>query len=616
MSLRKHGAFLSAPFERSRVNAQHNNIVLYWQNQVRRYGERAAYRAKLDGEWVYRSWQEYGQVVKQFAMGLLSLGLRAGDRVAILGSTREEWDWADRATLAVGGIGVGVYHSSTPEQIRYIVDHSEASILVVEDENQWRKIEEIRTEIPRVKKFVLMDPLSDMSDECTMSFAELLALGQKNEDALEDEYCSRGKAIETSDAAIYVYTSGTTGPPKGAVLTHGNILAIMEAFGQMGIFVPEEDRTVAWLPLPHVFGRFVILSAIYTANTWTYAGEIDTLIDDLADIQPTVFHSVPRIYEKIYQKMTSGMAQASPTKRMLFDYCVKIGSAVSRCRQEKRPIPFLLRMKHLIAERLVFRKLRGLFGGRIRCAITGGAPLSKEILEFFHAAGILILEAYGLTESPSAAFNRPDDFRFGTVGPPVPGMEIRIAEDGEILLRSPIVFAGYLKDPEKTREAFRDDGWYCTGDIGVLSPDGFVTITDRKKDIIITAGGKNVAPQNIENLLKTSPMISQVMVYGDRKPYLTALFTLDPEALAAWGEAEGLKVADLSGLCRNERLRERIGEIVKEKSRSLASFETIKRFEILPQDFALDTGEITPTLKVKRRFVTEKYRELLEGMYN
>jgi long-chain acyl-CoA synthetase len=392
-------------------------------------------------------------------------------------------------------------------------------------------------------------------------------------------------------------------------------MAILEAFGKMGIFVPEEDRTVAWLPLPHVFGRFIILSAIYTANTWSYAGEIDSLIDDLGDIQPTVFHSVPRIYEKIYQKMTSDMAQASPVKRVLFGSCTKIGSEVSRRRQEKRPIPFFLRAKYAIAERIVFRRLRDLFGGRIRLAITGGAPLSKEILEFFHAAGILILEAYGLTESPSAAFNRPDDFRFGTVGRAVPGMEIRIAEDGEILLRSPIVFAGYLKDPEKTKEAFRDDGWYCTGDIGVMSPDGFVKITDRKKDIIITAGGKNVAPQNIENLLKTSPMISQVMVYGDRKPYLTALITLDPEALGAWGEDEGLEGADLSELYRDKRLRERIAEIVKEKSRNLASFETIKKFEILPHDFALESGEITPTLKVKRRFVSEKYRDLLENMY-
>lgn len=597
------------------MSAKHNNIVLYWQDQVRRFGDRTAYRVKVDGEWVHRTWHGYGEVVKRVAMGLLSLGLRAGDRVAILGSTREEWDWADRATLSIGGIGVGVYHSSTSEQIRYIVDHSEASILVVEDENQWKKIKEIRAEIPRVKKFVLMDPPPDMSDGDTMSFADLLAVGQKNEDTLAEEYRSRGEAIETFDPAIYVYTSGTTGPPKGVVLTHGNIVAITEAFRQMGIFVPQEDSIVAWLPLPHVFGRFVILTAIYTGNVWSYAGEIDTLIDDLADIQPTVFHSVPRIYEKIYQKMTSGMAQASPMKRMLFDFCVRTGSEVSRRGQEKRPISFFLRVKYRVAERLVFSKLRALFGGRIRCVITGGAPLSKEILEFFHAAGILILEAYGLTEAPSAAFNRPDDFRFGTVGPAVPGMEIKIAEDGEILLQSPIVFAGYLKDPEKTKEAFREDGWYCTGDIGVISSDGFVTITDRKKDIIITAGGKNVAPQNIENLLKTSPMISQVMVYGDRKPYLTALITLDPEASAAWAEGEGILIANSTELSQNGRMREHIADIVKEKSRDLASFETIKKFEILPEDLSLEAGEVTPTLKVKRRFVSKKYRDLLERMY-
>jgi long-chain acyl-CoA synthetase len=591
------------------------NIVLYWKDQVRKYGERPAYQVRVNGSWVHRSWKEYGDVVKQFAIGLMSLGIQKGERVAILGSTREEWDVADRATLAIGGIGVGIYHSNTPEQVRYIVDHSGARVFVVEDEVQWRKIEEIRDKIPGVEMFVMMDPLSDMSDPRLMSFTELLDVGRKHEDELEGEYGNRGKGIGASDEAIYVYTSGTTGPPKGVVLTHGNIMAVLEGFKEMKTFLPEKDRTVAWLPMPHIFGRFVILSGIHNVSVWSYAEEIQTLIDDLADIQPTVFHSVPRIYEKIHQKMTSAMAQASPMKRRLFDFCMKIGKEVSRRRQEKRPIHLWLRVKHSIAERLVFKKLRGLFGGRIRYAITGGAPLSKEILEFFHAAGILILEGYGLTESPCAAFNRPDDFRFGTVGPAVPGMEIMIAEDGEILLRSPIVFSGYLNEPEKTEEAFRDDSWYCTGDIGVLSSDGFLTITDRKKDILITAGGKNVAPQNIENLLKTSPMISQVMVCGDRKPYLTALITLDPEELAGWAEAEGIQDTGLTALCRNRRVRERIGDILKEKNRHLASFETIKKFEILPQDFTQEAGEITPTLKVKRRFVSEKYRDLLEKMY-
>jgi long-chain acyl-CoA synthetase len=591
------------------------NIVLYWQNQVKQYGDRPAYRRKVRGEWVSRSWREYGELVKQFAIGLLSLGLGAREKVAILGSTREEWDIADRATLAIGGIGVGVYHSNTPEQVRYILEHSEARILVVEDEAQWRKIEQIRDRIPGVGKFVMMDPVPDMCDASMLSYADVLDLGRKNQAEWEAEYRRRAQKIESTDGAICVYTSGTTGPPKGAVLTHGNILSILEAFRQMGIFVPEEDRTVAWLPLPHVFGRFVILSGIYNANMWSYAGGIETLIEDLADIRPTVFHSVPRIYEKIHQRIASGMNQASPMRRRLFDFCVKTGKEVSRRRREKRPLPFTLRVQHAIAERLLFRKVRSLLGGQIRCAVTGGAPLSEEILEFFHAAGILILEGYGLTESPSVSFNRPDRFRFGTVGAAVPGMEIKIAEDGEILLRSAIVFSGYLKDGRSTEEAFRADGWYCTGDIGVLSSDGFLTITDRKKDIIITAGGKNVSPQNIENLLKTSPMISQVMVYGDRKPYLTALITLDPEESAAWAETQGIKEKDVSELCRNGRVREHIRDIVNEKNRHLASFETIKKFEILSEDLSQEAGEITPTLKVKRRFVSEKYRDLLEGMY-
>ena len=591
------------------------NVVLYWQNQVRKYAERPAYRVKVNGEWVDRSWKEYGEVVRRLGIGLLSLGVKHGDRVALLGSTREEWDLADRATLAIGGVGVGVYHSNTPEQVAYILNHSESRILVVENKEQWRKIEAIREKIPHVQKFVMMDTSSDVSDPDMMSFGEVLELGRQHEDGLEGEYWSRGQNIEMSDAAICVYTSGTTGPPKGALLTHGNIMAILESFRETRIFCPEEDRTVAWLPLPHVFGRFVILSGIHNANVWSYAGGAETLIDDLAEIKPTVFHSVPRMYEKIHHRMISAMERASPLRRRILDACLKVGQEVSRRRLETKPIPFSLRVQHAIAERLVFKRVRDLFGGRIRCAVTGGAPLSKELLEFFHAAGILILEGYGLTESPCAAFNRPDSFRFGTVGPAVPGMEVKIAEDGEILLRSPIVFSGYLKDPTKTEEAFRDGAWYCTGDIGVLSPDGFVTITDRKKDIIITAGGKNVAPQNIENLLKTSPMISQAMVYGDRKPYLTALITLEPEELASWAEAQGIRGTSLYELSRDQRVRNLVADIVKEKNQHLAGFETIKKFTILSQDFSQEAGEVTPTLKVKRRFVSEKYSDLLEKMY-
>jgi len=592
-----------------------SNIVVYWQNQVEKYGERPAYRLKVRGKWVSRSWREYGERVKEFAVGMVGLGLGVGDKVAILGSTREEWDIADRGALAVGGICVGVYPSSTPEQVKYIVEHSEAKILVVENELQWRKVEKILGGIPGVEVFVIMEPVSHRYGARVLSFAEVLDLGRKHLIQGQGEYWRRSRRIQGCDGAICVYTSGTTGPPKGAVLTHGNVMAILEGFRQMDIFAPEEDRVVAWLPLAHVFGRFVILSAIHNGNMWSYAGGTETLLDDVAEIQPTVFHSVPRIYEKIYQKIFSDRDAASPVRRKLVDFCLKTGRDVSQRALEKKRIPLGLRVKRAIAERVLFRRVKGLLGGQIRCAITGGAPLSKEVLEFFSAAGILILEGYGLTEAPCVAFNRPDCFRFGTVGMAVPGMEIKIAEDGEILLRSPIVFSGYLKDPQSTQEAFRSDGWYCTGDIGEISPDGFLTITDRKKDILITSGGKNVSPQNIENLLKSSPMISQVMVYGDRKPYLTALITLDPEEVVAWAKAQGIKETDVRELCRNGRVRERVGEIVREKNRHLASFETIKKFEILPEDFTLEGGEVTPTMKVKRRFVCEKYRDLLERMY-
>ncbi len=598
------------------MEQEQHNIVRFWQEQVRTYGERPAYRFKRDGEWISRSWREYGDMVNRFAMGLLALGMNPGEAVAVLGSTREEWDLADRAALAIGCIGVGVYHSSTPEQIRYILDHSEARILVVENEELWKKIKEIRSQLPNIRRFVLMDPLPGGSDEDVMDFAEVLELGRRREEQGGDKaYRQRGDNIRASDAAIYVYTSGTTGPPKGAILTHGNIMAILDSFRRMKIFVPEEDRTVAWLPLPHVFGRFVILSAIHNTHIWSYAGTVETLLEDLADIRPTFFHSVPRIYEKIYQKMLAAVEQASPVRRRIFDFCLRTGRRYSSLMQQGHPIPVGLRLRYALADRLLFRKLRAIFGGRMRTAVTGGAPLSREILEFFHAAGMLILEGYGLTESPVATFNRPDRYKFGTVGPAVPSTEIRLADDGEILIRSPINFAGYLKAPEKTAEAFTDNDWYCTGDVGVISPDGFVTITDRKKDIIITAGGKNVAPQNIENLLKTSPFISQAMVYGDRKPYLTALITLDPDAFDEWTETRGCKGASLAELCEDPLLRNRVEEIIREKNRHLASYETIKKFIILPRDFSEEAGEITPTMKVKRRVVSEKYRDRLEKLY-
>ncbi len=596
-------------------NADEINIVTYWHKQVNKYKDRPAYRFKKNGLWVERSWQEYGQKAEDFAIGLMVLGIKPGEVVAILGSTREEWDLADRATLAIGGIAVGVYHSNTPEQIRYIIDHSTAKIVVVENMEQWQKIKKIRSHLSAVKRFILMEPWPDLVDAKVMSFEAVQGLGKKNKEDHQKEYRHRGQQIRMSDPAIYVYTSGTTGPPKGAILTHKNIMAIMDCFVEMEIFVPEEDRTVAWLPLPHVFGRFVILSSIYNAHIWSYAGAIETLIEDLADIKPTIFHSVPRIYEKIHHKMVSSIEQASPLKRIIFNFCMDIGREVSRYKQDKKPLSNTLKIKYAIADRLLFQKLRGFFGGSIHSAITGGAPLSMEILEFFHAAGIVILEGYGLTESPSATFNRQKEFKFGTVGPPVPGMEIKIADDGELLLRSPIIFAGYLKDPEKTKETFNDDGWYCTGDIGIQSPEGFISITDRKKDIIITAGGKNVAPQNIENLLKSSPFISQAMVYGDRKPYLTALITIDREELEAWAKEMNSQEASYAELCRSQHLHDFMAEIINKINQHLASYETIKKFTILSQDFSEETGEITPTLKVKRRFVSEKYKNLLEEMY-
>ena len=572
-----------------------------------------SYYVKRAAGWERVTWRLFGQKIKDFAIGLMALGMDHRDPVSILGLTREEWDVADKATMSAGGIAVGVYHSNTPVQVHHVVHHSESRFLIVENKEQWEKVRQIRADLPLVKRFILMDP-QGVHEADVLTFSGVLDLGKAERKNYEAEYEKRFDAIRPDDTAIIFYTSGTTGPPKGAMLTHSNVLAACKCMDGIDIFSPQ-DVSVIWLPMPHIYGRIAMIAGSYTGIAGYYAQRLDKIVENIQEIHPTIFYSVPRIFEKVYTRVMGQAMEAPLPKKKIFQWAVKVGMERSRCLQAKRSIPLITAMKYRAADSLVFKKIRQVFGGRIKIILSGGAPISKEILEFFHAAGILPLELYGITETLLCSINRPHKYRFGSVGPAGPGVQLRIAEDGEIMVKSDMVFKGYLKDPEKTQEVLAEDGWYATGDIGTLDKEGILTITDRKKDLLITAGGKNVAPQNIENLMKTSPYISQFMAYGDRKAFLTGLVTLDADEVSKWAKGQGIDEPDFRKVCAHPKVRELIKGVVEEKNKELARYEQIKDFRIVPEEFTQEAGTLTATLKVKRREVVKKYSELIEEMY-
>jgi long-chain acyl-CoA synthetase len=441
----------------------------------------AAYHLKRDGRWDPVTWSAFEDKMTHFALGLMALGMEHRDPVTILGLTREEWDIADKATLSAGGVSVGCYHSNTPAQIRHVVNHSESRFLIVEDKEQWDKVLEIRRELPLVKRYIVMNPAGTEGKDL-LAFQDVTELGRQKRDDLEEEYRRRSGSVTSEDTAIIFYTSGTTGPPKGAMLSHGNILEACRSMRDLEVFSPQ-DVTVIWLPMPHIYGRIGRIAGAYIGTKGYYAESPDKVVDNLREIRPTLFYSVPRIFEKVHSRVMGELEGASPVKTRIFRWALAVGLTRSRLLQKGRNPPLSLRLRYRLADALVFKKIREIFGGRIQVMVVGGAPISREILEFFHAAGILPLEMYGITETLLCTMNLTNRYRFGSKGVVAPGVEIRLAEDGEILVRSRMVFRGYLKDEEGTREAFTKDGWYATGDVGEIDPDGFVWITDRKKNM-------------------------------------------------------------------------------------------------------------------------------------
>jgi long-chain acyl-CoA synthetase len=589
---------------------------MFW-DRVERSGDRPAQQFKQAADWKTLTWREVGDVVREVALGLIALGREKGDVIALLSASRAEWVQADFAIFSAGCVTVPVYPTYPPDLIAYVVNDSGAKTIIVEDPAQLAKVLQARDRMPVLEQIIVIAGYdAPQPPKMVMTWESLRRLGREHAAAHKSTLAERVASTRPTDLATIVYTSGTTGPPKGVMQTHGNHVAAVTASKQA---TPVQEGWVhlLFLPLAHSFARLESFLGVTHGLTTAFAENLDKVGENLKETRPHFICSVPRVFEKVYGKILAGVEAGSPAKKKIFGWAVSVGRDVSRHQQRGQPVPATLELKRKVAHKLVFSKLHAALGGRLQWAVSGGAPLARDIAEFFHAAGILLLEGYGLTETcPALTFNRPDRFKFGSVGQTLPGVQLRIAEDGEILARGPnIATLGYYKQPEATREVFDPDGWFHTGDIGAVDQDGFLVITDRKKDLIVTAGGMNIAPQNIENLLKADPFISQVMVYGDRRPYPVALITINPEELSKFARQQGILTSEAAVIVKHPKVAERVGRTVEEKNTQLQSYAKIKRFTVLPTDFTLDGGELTPTLKVKRKVVSQKYKDAIEELY-
>jgi long-chain acyl-CoA synthetase len=546
-----------------------------------------AYLEEHGPGWREVSWHEAGERIEALANALLAHGVGRGDAVAVIARTRLEWVLLDWATMTIGAVVVGIYPTNTAVECAYILSHSEAVLAFAEDDAQRDKLASVASETPTVRELFRFDDLPALE-------AEGRAYAAAHPGALEDA----AREVGEDDLATLIYTSGTTGPPKGCMLSHKNLVT---AALRVNTHLDEgSDVILLFLPLAHTFGRLAHHSAAYSGSTVAFVAEATRVAEALGAVHPTVLPAVPRIYEKIHAGVLDQIEHGGGLKRSIGLWALGVGARASRLRRAGRSVPLPLALQERVADKLVFEKVKQRLGGRLRVGVSGAAPLGTNVLEFFHSLGMLVVEGYGLTETASSlSVNDPDDFRFGTVGRAVEGCEIRLDEDGEILVRSDTVFGGYYKDPEATAAAFTADGFFRTGDVGELDADGFLKITDRKKDLIITAGGKNIAPQNLENALKASRYISQALVVGDRRPYITALITIDEAEVAASGRDA----------------RELVQEIVDEVNRDRVRVEQIKRFAILPRDFTQEEGEVTPTLKLRRKIVQEHFADEIEELY-
>ena len=572
-----------------------------------RFGSQTAARFKKDGEWREMSYAEMGEAIDEIALGLVDLGIEVGDRVCILAETRLEWTLASLGASAAGAVAVPVYPTNAPSECKWVAGNSGARAIFCENEGQLAKIEEVRDELPDLEHVIGIDEGGG-----ELSLDELRARGRERD---RGELGPRQEQVSPEEPYTIVYTSGTTGAPKGVVLTHANAMAVCQMVEELE-FVEPGDVSYLYLPLAHVFALITMLATVDEGTTLIYfGGNTREILAEIIETKPTYVPSVPRIFEKLYGAAMKMVASGSEEEQERFRKAVKLGVEVRTRRQRGDEVPAELTEQFEQADAEIFQRVRGLFGGQVRQAVSGAAPIAPEILEFFYAAGVPVLEGWGMTETTGVGtVGTLDHFKFGTVGRALPGVEIKIAEDGEILCKGPHIFREYWRNPEATEETM-SDGWLRTGDLGELDDEGYLKITGRKKDIIITAGGKNLTPANIENDLKQSPFISQAVMYGDRKPFPVAMITLDPEEIVPWAQEQGLP-EDIESLAEHEKVHEMIQTELDRANSNYARVEQIKKFTILDHDLSVETGELTPSLKVKRNVIYDRYGDLFESLYS
>jgi long-chain acyl-CoA synthetase len=592
--------------------------------RVAQGGQKTAVRYKESkSSYQGMSWQQYGELVQEIAFGFAAYGLEPGGTVAIFSQGTYLWVAADFAAMSNGAKSVPIYPTSSQADIQAIMSNSEASIMLVQDERLLKKVLDVCDHLPALKKILILKP----ENECQLSLEhgkarpeitfieQLRAAGRKLWEKKPDLITTRIRNVNLNDAATIIYTSGTTGVPKGAVLTHNNILSVIEAIKPV-LAISEDDVYLSYLPLSHVFER--ICGEFYWAHSggiFAFAESIEAMAKNLGEIEPTMILVVPRVLDRIYAKVKSGIAGASPRAQKLIGWAIEVGKEVVRSKAEAKPIRLGLKIKHALSEKLVYKKLRDKLGKRLRLVVSGGAPATPTVIEFFNALGITTLEGYGLTETcaPSHA-NLPGRVKIGTVGPALPSVECKIADDGEILLRGPSIVQGYFKNEEFTAEAFRD-GWFHTGDIGAVDHDGYLRITDRKKDLIINSAGKNIAPQRIEAIIKTVPLVSQAVVFGDKQKALVALITLDEQATIEFAREKNWPFQEYADLYNSHEVTDYLRKELRLRSGQLADYEQIKKFRVLPNDLSVESGELTATLKVKRAAIAKKYGHLIQELY-
>jgi long-chain acyl-CoA synthetase len=569
---------------------------------------------KKDGAWRAVSSDEFKTAVEELSLGLVALGIGKGDKVAILGENRPEWAYADLATLCAGAADTPVYATLTPAQVLYILNDSESKAVFVSNAAQAAKVAEIKGQLETIRHVIRMD---EGEIPGTVALSEIRARGREALARDRDAARTRAAAVEPTDLATLIYTSGTTGDPKGVMLTHSNLVS--NVLGSVKVFrgLSSEDVCLSFLPLCHSFERTAGHNVmLYTGATIAYAESVEAVPQNMQEVRPTMMSSVPRLYEKMYARVNEKVAQDPPFRQKIFRWALGVGREAFRHKVERTSPGLLLKLKQRLADRLVFSKIKERTGGRLRLFVSGGAPLSREIAEFFGAAGLTICEGYGLTEtSPVITVNAPDWIKPGTVGRPLEGIEVRIAADGEILTRGPHVMKGYYNKPEATAEAIDAEGFFHTGDIGVLDADGFLVITDRKKDILVTSGGKNIAPQPIENRLKASNFFAEVVMIGNKRNFPAALVVPNFETLEKWAREKGLQALSREQLVDHPAVLAHYQKLMADLLPDLAQFERIKKIALLTREFTLEAGELTPTLKVKRRVVEEKYKGLIDKLY-